>query len=62
MRVGNVDDDVVVVVVVVIFAVVAQPLPFGRVTSMVVSGPKTMKMFVMWRTVVGCSRLVGCNW
>ena len=58
-RVGNVDDDVIVIVVVVIFTVVARPLSFGRVALMVVSGPKTMKMFGMWRSVVGFWSVVG---
>jgi len=47
VRVGNGDDDVVVVVVVVNFAVVARPLSFGRVASMVASRPKTMMMVVL---------------
>jgi len=46
VRVGNGDDDVVVVVV-VNFAVVARPLSFGRVASMVASRPKTMMMVVL---------------
>jgi len=47
VRVGNGDDDVVIVVVVVNFAVVARPLSFGCVASMVTSRPKTMMMVVL---------------
>ena len=46
------DDDVIVVVVVVVFVVVTGVVSV-RVALMVVSGPKTMMMFGVWRLVVG---------
>ena len=53
MCVGN--DDVVVLVVIII-VLVARPLSFGCVVSMVVSGPEMMVMVGMWRSVVDYSR------
>ena len=47
---------------VVLFVVVAPPLSFGCVASMAVSGPKTMMMIGVWRSVVVSRFSVVSNW